>query len=259
MSIDVTTLQAELSDVLKCSVSLGRADEYVKAYYKPADELIDWAKEHREYSARQLLALVNCTQLKKKARRSARLRAVTALLCPRTPLGATCAAEPRAQAAWAAANQHAPRSPPLHAALSRPQERDDVIKALDEVRGGELSRSVPVGMTLESMMSLTSGSISTTNLSTTSAAGGAESHGEDTPVKASHVRQGSHGAAPQPRTFGSIGKWAQSEAAAKLKAANAAIGATGVRRPASSGADGPDGSAGPASSNAARTPFHSQQ
>lgn len=68
MSIDLTTIQAELSELLRVPVSLARADEYVKAFYKPPNELLRWAAEHREYSGKQLLALINCTQLKKKVR-----------------------------------------------------------------------------------------------------------------------------------------------------------------------------------------------
>jgi hypothetical protein len=74
-------------------------------------------------------------------------------------------------------------------------------------------------------------------------AGAGESEPEPAKQPTRHARHGSGG----PRTLQSIGKWAQSEAAAKLKAANAAIGA---RRPAtqsssSAGADGHDGATGP--------------
>lgn len=118
-----------------------------------------------------------------------------------------------------------------------------MIKAFDDARGGELTRSGSVGGALESMMNLSSGAAA-------SHPAGAEGPGNETPVKGTHVRTNSHGTAP--RTFGSLGKWAHSEAAAKLKAANAAMSASSARRPASSGADGPDGSSGPASTLSGR-------
>jgi hypothetical protein len=68
MSIDLKTIQAELSEILQCTVSLERADDFVKAYYKPADELIEWARDNLHFSGRQLLGLINCMQLKKKVR-----------------------------------------------------------------------------------------------------------------------------------------------------------------------------------------------
>lgn len=103
-------------------------------------------------------------------------------------------------------------------------------------------------------MGLASGSMSAASLSG-AGAGAADGYGDDLPAKTAHARHGSHGAAGPPRTFGSIGKWAQTEAAAKLKAANAAMSAGGVRRPVPSGADGPvDGSSGLAPSSSASRP-----
>mmetsp|Transcript_27286 Transcript_27286/g.67319 ORF Transcript_27286/g.67319 Transcript_27286/m.67319 type:complete len:643 (-) Transcript_27286:194-2122(-) len=186
MSIDLKTIQVELSQVLKCPVSLTRADAYIKAYYKSAGELVGWARDHPEISGKQLLSLVNC-----------------------------------------------------HFALKK-KERDDLLKALDEVRNGEVSRAITAFQTLESYMPMSSNSSATAAVSRSDAAADVEVEG--TPNKTAHKRVSSGG---PPRTFGSMTKWAQGEAAAKLKAAsNAAASAT--RRPASTGADGADGAAGPA-------------
>ena len=108
MSIDVSTAQAELTSVLRCSVSLAHADEYVKAFYKPPGELVEWGIEHSAYSAKQLLSLVNLMPLKKKARAHATTAARSAA---------------RARARTRAPDLRVPNRQPTRAARARARAR----------------------------------------------------------------------------------------------------------------------------------------
>jgi hypothetical protein len=213
MSIDVQTIAAELSALLSSPVSLERADSYIKAYYKPADELVEWAREGHSYSAKQLVSLVYAMPLKKKASASAGARRPRARPGERA---ATRARSPPGQIQFDAhARERALASRPSRPFLPSAQERDDVIKAIDEFRGGALSASM--SSTLESMMNL--------NLSgggaaaSATAAAGAVDADSDAAKASARTPAGARPAT----TFTSIGKWASSEAAAKLKAANAAM------------------------------------
>jgi len=71
MSLDVKTLQAGLRKLLPGqALKMDFVDNYIRAFYLPPEQLLDWARLHPEYSVKQLTGLVSVigvgAHLKKK-------------------------------------------------------------------------------------------------------------------------------------------------------------------------------------------------
>ena len=72
LTIDVQTLQAGLRRLLAPDQPLPMefAFTYIKAFYLPADEILEWSRAHPEYTVRHITGLVSLTgvntQTKKK-------------------------------------------------------------------------------------------------------------------------------------------------------------------------------------------------
>ena len=62
MSLDVKTLQTGCRTLLPDqTIRMEYVDNYIRALYLPADQILDWAQMHPEYSVRHLSGLVSLT------------------------------------------------------------------------------------------------------------------------------------------------------------------------------------------------------